>query len=421
MTDLPSIPSIDGPRLWTSIMDLARIGATQGGGVSRLALTDLDKEARCTFIKWAREAGCETRVDAIGNIFARRRGRSPDRPAILMGSHIDTQPGGGKFDGNYGVLAGLEIMRSLRDNNIETDADIEVVVWTNEEGSRFVPLMMGSGVFSGVCSLSDALSARDSEGVSVGEELTRIGFAGDGHVPHAVDSYFEAHIEQGPVLERTERTIGVVVGALGQRWFDCTVTGFESHAGPTPMTHRRDALQAASILIQRVVELAKSFAPNARGTVGQVAVHPNSRNVIPGRVHFSVDLRAEDEETLDSMASSLCETIETIKQNQSILIDLVEVSRVPAMRFDADCVALVDRSAREAGYDPLEIVSGAGHDAINLAKVAPSAMIFIPCEGGVSHNEIEHAEPDHVTAGANVLMRCICHRAGIVGVANPSH
>ena len=302
--------TIDSKRLWDALMTLAQIGATDKGGVCRLALTELDGQGRALFTEWAEAAGCSVRVDAIGNLFARRPGRNPDLPAVATGSHLDTQPTGGKFDGNYGVLAGLEVLRTLNDANVQTDAPMEVCVWTNEEGSRFVPVMMGSGVYGGAFPLQHALDATDREGVSVAAALEKIGQAGK--TPAAVadgapafGAYFEAHIEQGPVLEDADIPLGVVTGALGQRWFDVVVTGQEAHAGPTPMALRRDALQAATVLMQKVHKIAMAEQPNGRGTVGYVQVHPNSRNVIPGRVTFTVDFRHADDAGLDRMDTAI--------------------------------------------------------------------------------------------------------------------
>ncbi|HEX5388178.1 MAG TPA: allantoate amidohydrolase, partial [Burkholderiaceae bacterium] len=294
---------VNGERLWQSLMDLARIGGTDKGGVCRLALTDLDRQGRDLVVGWAREAGMSVTVDQIGNVFMRRPGRNNTLPPIMTGSHIDTQPTGGKFDGNYGVLAGLEVVRTLNDHGIETDAPIEVAFWTNEEGSRFVPVMMGSGVFAGAFSLEHAYAATDSEGKTVREELARIGYIGD-EVPgqHPIGAYFEAHIEQGPVLEDAGVTIGVVGGVLGIRWFDCTVTGMEAHAGPTPMALRKDAMQVAAQLMQEVVASALRHGPHGRGTVGMVRVFPNSRNVIPGQVTFSIDLRNATDALVDQQA-----------------------------------------------------------------------------------------------------------------------
>lgn len=294
--------SVNGNRLWQSLMDLARIGATPKGGNCRLALTALDGQGRDLVTSWMREAGLSVRVDQVGNIFARRAGLDDSLPPVMTGSHIDTQPTGGKFDGCYGVMAGLEVMRTLNDHGVRTRAPLEVAIWTNEEGSRFLPVMMGSGVFAGKFPLETALSARDADGKSVAEELRAIGYAGEDPVGgRPVGAYFEAHIEQGPILEHEAKTVGVVTGSLGVRWYDVTVTGMEMHAGPTPMPIRKDALYAASFLLQAVVELARANAPHGRGTVGEIHAHPGSRNVIPGQVRLTVDLRHEDEATLTEM------------------------------------------------------------------------------------------------------------------------
>jgi beta-ureidopropionase / N-carbamoyl-L-amino-acid hydrolase len=406
---------IDGKRLWNSLMDLARIGATDKGGVCRVALTDLDREGRELVIQWARDAGLAVTVDRIGNVFMRRSGRNGKLPPVVAGSHIDTQPTGGKFDGNFGVLAGIEVMRTLNDHGIVTEAPIEVVFWTNEEGSRFVPVMMGSGVFAGAFSLATAYAARDTQGKSVQEELLRIGYAGPEEPGrHPIGAYFETHIEQGPVLEAAGKTIGVVTGVLGLRWYDCTVTGMEAHAGPTPMESRKDALQVAAGLMQKVVAIAHEHAPHGRGTVGAVEVFPNSRNVIPGRVKFSVDLRYPDSEGLDAMEQSLRAAIAEAARNSGLSVELELVSQFKPCVFDADCVGAVERAAEHLGYSHMPAVSGAGHDAVHLAKVAPAAMIFIPCKDGISHNEIEDAKPEHLEAGCNVLLHVMLERAGVV-------
>jgi N-carbamoyl-L-amino-acid hydrolase len=408
---------INHDRLWQSLMTLARIGATEKGGVCRLALTDLDRQARELFIRWAREAGCEIRVDGIGNIFARRAGRDPARLAVATGSHIDTQPTGGKFDGNYGVLAGLEVIRTLNDAGIETEAPVEVCVWTNEEGSRFVPVMMGSGVYAGAFTLQHALAAVDSSGLAVGNELQSIGFSGSSPASVAdgaprFDAYFEAHIEQGPVLEDAGIVIGAVTGALGQRWYDVTVTGQEAHAGPTPMRLRRDALLVATRLITRVNEIALAEQPNGRGTVGCISVHPNSRNVIPGRASFTVDFRHGDDQGLQRMHDALHETVAAAEQGASgISISVQQVVYFPPVAFDPTLVEMIREGARRIGSQPLDIVSGAGHDAVHVAATAPTAMIFVPCKDGISHNEIEDAAPEHLSAGANVLLHAILQRA----------
>lgn len=406
---------VNGQRLWQSLMDLAQIGATPKGGVCRLTLTDLDRQGRDRVVSWARDAGMSVTVDQIGNIFMRRPGRRSDLPPIMTGSHIDTQPTGGKFDGNYGVLAGLEVVRTLNDANITTEAPIEVTVWTNEEGSRFVPVMMGSGVFAGAFTLAHAYAATDTQGLTVRDELQRIGYLGD-EVPgqRPIGAYFETHIEQGPVLEDAQATIGVVSGVLGIRWFDCTVTGMEAHAGPTPMDLRRDALQVATQLMQAVVAIAHRHAPQGRGTVGMVQVHPNSRNVIPGQVRFSIDFRHSTDEAVQAMAEEFLALAAQTAAKYQMTIDTQLVSSFAATVFHADCRNAIQHAAEQLGYAHMPVVSGAGHDAVYAARLAPTGMIFIPCTGGISHNEIEDASPRDVEAGANVLLQAM------LSMANPA-
>jgi N-carbamoyl-L-amino-acid hydrolase len=414
----PADLRVNGARLWDSLMQLAQIGATDKGGVCRLALTELDRQGRELFVAWAKEIGCSVRVDAIGNIFARRAGLRDDLPPVMTGSHIDTQPTGGKFDGNYGVLAGLEVLRTLADANVQTVAPLEVAVWTNEEGSRFVPVMMGSGVFAGAFTLEHALAQRDREGVSVRDALTAIGYAGESGKPHTVGAYFEAHIEQGPVLEAHDRTIGGVQGALGQRWYDVTVHGMEAHAGPTPMELRRDALLVAADLIHAVNRIALDHAPHGRGTVGWLDVHPNSRNVIPGRVTLTVDLRAADDTTLTAMDAALRAACSVAGKKSGIAVDVEQVVYFPPQPFAAELVGAVKQGADGLGLSSMDVISGAGHDAVYLARVAPAAMIFVPCKDGISHNEIEDARADHLEAGCNVLLQAMLDAAWKLGSAN---
>ena len=411
-TDISSI-RINGERLWASLMELAKIGATPKGGVCRLTLTDLDKQGRDLVLGWAREAGMEITVDKIGNGFMRRRGRINALAPIVTGSHIDTQPTGGKFDGNYGVLAGIEVVRTLNDHGIETEAPIEVAFWTNEEGSRFVPVMMGSGVFAKAFTLEHAYAATDTEGKSVKDELARIGYIGEQEPgDHPIGAYFETHIEQGPVLEDNDVTIGVVSGVLGIRWFDCTVTGMEAHAGPTPMALRKDAMQVSARIMQEVVAAALRHSPHGRGTVGMVQVFPNSRNVIPGRVKFSVDLRNATDALVDQMADEVKAFAAKAAAESGLDVKIELLSSYTAQVFHADCVDAVGRAAQKLGYSNMPAVSGAGHDAVYMAKLAPSGMIFIPCKDGISHNEIEDAKPEHITAGCNVLLHAMLERAG---------
>ncbi len=410
---------INGPRLWDSLMELAQIGATPKGGVCRLTLTDLDKQGRDLVSRWAREAGMTVTIDKIGNGFLRRPGRDNSLPPVVTGSHIDTQPTGGKFDGNYGVLAGLEVVRTLNDAGITTEAPIEVAWWTNEEGSRFVPVMMGSGVFAKAFTLEHAYAATDSEGKTVRGELERIGYIGDEEPgDHPIGSYFETHIEQGPVLEDHGKTIGVVTGVLGIRWYDCVVTGMEAHAGPTPMALRRDALQVATVLMQEVVACAHRHPPggkgHGRGTVGMVDVFPNSRNVIPGRVKFSIDLRNASDALCEAMDADIRAVAARLSAESGLPIEITQVSAYPAQVFHDDCIGAVARAAERLGYSNMPAVSGAGHDAVYMARLAPAGMIFIPCKDGISHNEIESAEPEHISAGCNVLLHAMLERAGVV-------
>ncbi|BEU95210.1 Zn-dependent hydrolase [Acidovorax sp. DW039] len=404
---------INGQRLWDSLMELAQIGGTPKGGVCRLTLTDLDKQGRDLVLGWAREAGMSVTIDKIGNAFMRRPGRNNSLPPIMTGSHIDTQPTGGKFDGNYGVLAGIEVVRTLNDHGIETEAPIEVAFWTNEEGSRFVPVMMGSGVFAKAFTLEHAYAATDTEGKTVKGELERIGYIGDQEPgDHPIGAYFETHIEQGPVLEDNDKTIGVVEGVLGIRWFDCTVIGMEAHAGPTPMGLRKDAMLAATRIMQDVVAAAHRHPPHGRGTVGMVQVFPNSRNVIPGRVKFSIDLRNSTDALVDQMAAEVKAFADQVAKEHGVQVQIDLVSSYPAQQFHAECVEAVGRAAAKLGYSHMPAVSGAGHDAVYMAKLAPSGMIFIPCKDGISHNEIEDASPEHITAGCNVLLHAMLERAG---------
>jgi beta-ureidopropionase / N-carbamoyl-L-amino-acid hydrolase len=404
-------PGIDGGRLWSSLMELARIGATPKGGVRRVTLTPADREGRERFALWCREAGLELRVDAIGNMFARRAGKDAGAAPVVMGSHLDTQPNGGRFDGAYGVMAGLEVVRALNDAGITTRTPLEVACWTNEEGSRFVPTMMGSGVFAGVYPLADILKNKDTDGISVRDALEAIGYRGEAR-PHRVGAYFEAHIEQGPVLEDTRTTIGVVQGALGQRWFDILITGQDAHAGPTPMHLRKDAMLAAAQLTLEVNRIATSFPDSARGTVGHVQVKPNSRNVIPGEVRMTVDLRNARDATLSSMREELERQARAVAQERHVAIDLKEVVYFPPSEFAPELVGRVRAAAERLGFSHRDIVSGAAHDAVYLARVAPTAMVFVPCEGGISHNEIENARPEDLAAGCSVMLEAVLATAG---------
>jgi N-carbamoyl-L-amino-acid hydrolase len=404
---------INAERLWGSLMDMAKIGATPKGGVKRLTLTELDRQSRDQFIGWCKEAGLAVTVDGVGSIFARRAGRKDAAPPVVSGSHLDTQPSGGRFDGCYGVMAALEVARSLNDHGIETDTPFEVAMWTNEEGSRFLPVMGASGAFAGVHTVEEILAGRDPEGVSFGDALRAIGYAGAMPVGgRPLSAYFEAHIEQGPLLENTGNVVGVVTGALGQRWFEVSVTGMDAHAGPTPMHLRRDALLGTSFLIQEVNRLGKA-TEHARGTVGMVVNRPNSRNVVPGETVFSVDFRDTDVAGLDRMEQGLRVAAARIAAEHKLGIDIRQTVFFPPCHFDQGCVAAVRDGAKRLGYRHMDIVSGAGHDAVYIARVAPTAMIFVPCEGGISHNETENAKPEDLAAGCNVLLQAVLARAGV--------
>ena len=399
---------VDGQRLWSSIMAIGEIGPGQHGGSCRLALTDEDRDGRDLFIRWCEEIGCSITIDDMGNIFARREGRNNDRPPIVAGSHLDTQPHGGKFDGIYGVLAALEAVRTLHDNNISTEAPLEIVVWTNEEGSRFAPAMISSGVYAGLFEKDYAWAITDSDGKSLGDELKRIGYMGA--MPcgiNPIGALLEAHIEQGPVLEAENRQIGVVVGGQGQHWYDVTLKGQDSHAGSTPMPGRRDALVAAAEIITMVQALALEFAPQAVSTVGEMSVMPNSRNTIPGEVFFTIDIRNPDEDVLAQMAEQLEARVAAIVEKHGVEGKLDEIWDKAPVKFDPACIAAVAEAADSLGYRNQQMVSGAGHDACQICLVAPTSMIFVPCAGGLSHNEQESAEPADLEAGCNVLLHAM--------------
>ena len=403
---------INGDRLWGSLMEMAKIGATPKGGVCRLTLTDLDKQSRDLFVRWCEGAGCSVKVDQMGNIFARRPGRNDSLAPVGTGSHLDTQPTGGRFDGVYGVLAGLEVIRTLNDHGIETERPVEASVWTNEEGSRFAPAMVGSGVYAGVFSLDYGHSRTDQEGKTLGEELARIGYLGDqpmGNRP--VHAFFETHIEQGPILEHEGQTIGVVTDAQGQRWYELVLTGQDSHAGPTPMPVRKDALLGAAKVIQLVNEIALKHAPVAVGTVGMLNVFPNSRNVIPGKVFLTVDFRCPVNDELTKMDAELKAGVAKIAAEGRLEHDLKQIFQYDCVHFDESCVEMVRAGAKRLGYTTREIVSGAGHDACYMSKVTPTAMVFVPCIGGISHNEIEDAKPEWIEAGGNVLFHAMLAKA----------
>jgi N-carbamoyl-L-amino-acid hydrolase len=403
---------IDGKRLWDSLMGFAEIGATAKGGVRRLTLTDVDKRARDRFRTECEAMGLTIRVDAIGNMFARRAGRDPSRAPVLFGSHLDSQPSGGKFDGALGVIAGLEVMRSLNDLGITTEAPLELINWTDEEGSRFGHSLMGSGVWSGVFGLDKAYGLTDTEGVTVQSALDGIGYRGtEPASPFNADAYFELHIEQGPILEREAKQIGVVTGAQAQIWYDAVTTGQDSHAGTTPPSTRKDALVCAARIIDLVDRMMRARGDAGRGTVGQLLVSPNSRNVIPGEVRFSVEFRHPSDAEVDVLDAEFLPAAQAVADACGVELTLTRLFRIPAQPFDAACVDLVRQGAAKSGCTTREIVSGAAHDAVYVARHVPTAMIFTPCKDGLSHNEAESIEPDEASAGCQVLFEAVVARA----------
>ena len=414
MADLSNV-RINGARLWDSLMEMAKIGATPKGGCRRLTLTDLDKQARVLFRRWCEAAGCTVKVDAMGNMFARRPGENETLAPVMMGSHLDTQPTGGKFDGALGVLGALEVVRSLNDLKIKTRRPIEVANWTNEEGSRYAPAMISSGVFAGVFEKEFAYSRLDGEGKALGDELKRIDFNGEEPVGgRPVHAFFELHIEQGPILEDESIDVGVVTHGQGQRWYEIRLTGFESHAGSTPMPRRKDALLGAARIVELVNAIGLSKAPLGVSTVGMLNPYPNSRNVIPGEVFMTCEFRHPIDVTLSEMDSTLREGVEAITKRSGLTYDLKQVFYYAPVAFDPACVEAVRRAAQHFGYSHRDIISGAGHDACYLARVAPTSMVFTPCVDGVSHNESEDIKQEWSTAGANVLMHAVLEKAEIV-------
>ena len=400
--------TIDPQRLWDQIMETARFGGTAKGGIRRLTLTDDDKAVRDWFRAQCEALGCTVTVDSIGNMFARRPGRNNDLLPIAMGSHLDTQPTGGKFDGVLGVLGALEALRTMVLMGYETTAPIEVVNWTNEEGSRFAPAMLASGVYAGVFTPDYAYGREDREGKKFGEELERIGYRGAEPVgAHRLGALFELHIEQGPILEDEGRMVGVVQGVQGMRWYEVTVTGQDAHTGATPMHLRKNALLGAARMIERVHAIALAHAPQAVGTVGLVEVKPNSRNVVPGEVFFTVDFRHPDEAELDAMEQEFRKELPGVMGPLKLEFEEKRIWNSPAVAFAPELIACVRHGAEQAGYATRDMVSGAGHDAAYLARVVPTTMIFVPCLGGISHNEEESTTFEECAAGAQVLLNAV--------------
>jgi beta-ureidopropionase / N-carbamoyl-L-amino-acid hydrolase len=397
---------IDAERLWGGLMETATIGGTPKGGICRLTLTDLDRAVRDWFRAQAQALGCRVTVDDMGVMFARRDGQH-DLPPIAMGSHLDTQPTGGKFDGVLGVLGALEALRALVESGYETHAPIEVINWTNEEGSRFAPAMIASGVFGGVFTRDWAAARTDRAGVRFGDALEAIGYRGSERCgAHPLSAFFELHIEQGSILEAEGKEIGVVTGAQGFRWFEATIIGQESHTGTTPMDRRKNALLGAARLVERIDAIARA-KPHAVGTVGLIEVKPNSRNVVPGEVFLTIDLRHPEAAALEELEQSVMQAAREVCDPLGLAVTVTKIWDEPPTRFDPGCIAAVRRAAETSGYSFRDMVSGAGHDSVYVARVAPTAMIFVPCRDGISHNEAEFSSKEQCAAGAQVLLQAV--------------
>ena len=406
---------VNGERLWDALMEMAKIGPGIAGGNNRQTLTDDDATGRALFQKWCEDAGLTMGVDKMGTMFMRREGTDPDALPVYVGSHLDTQPTGGKYDGVLGVLAGLEIVRTLNDLNIKTKHPIVVVNWTNEEGTRFAPPMVASGVFAGVHTLDWAYAREDAEGKLLGDELERIGWVGDEEVgARKMHAFFELHIEQGPILEAENKDIGVVTHGQGLSWMQVTLTGRESHTGSTPMPMRVNAGLGMARITQLVDEIAWSHAPLAVGAIGHCDVYPNSRNIIPGKAVFTVDFRHPEKDVIADMENRLREGAQKIAEEIGLGMEIEQVGGFDPVKFDDGCVAAVRGAAERLGYSHRDIVSGAGHDACWINRSAPTSMVMCPCVDGLSHNEAEEISPVWATAGADVLFHAVVETAEIV-------
>lgn len=400
--------AINPERLWDEIMETAKIGATAKGGICRLTLTDLDRQVRDWFKARAIALGCTVTIDDMGAMFARRPGQRDDIPPIAMGSHLDTQPTGGKFDGVLGMLSALEALRTMHEAGYETFAPIEIINFTNEEGSRFAPAMIASGVFGGAFERDWAAAQKDRSGVSFGDALEAIGYRGDERCgAHPLSAFFELHIEQGPILEEENKDIGIVTDVQGMRWYEATLIGREAHTGATPMRMRKNALLGAARMIEAIDAIARRHPPLAVGTVGLIEVKPNSRNVIPGDVFFTVDFRHPQSDVLDAMEAEMNAAFKAMLSDLSIEGTLTRIWDQPPVAFDKTCVNAVRNAAAMSGLSARDIVSGAGHDAAYVSRVAPSAMIFIPCKDGISHNEAEYSSKEQCAKGAQVLLQAV--------------
>ena len=406
--------TINGERLWDSLMEMAKIGPGVAGGNNRQTLTDEDSEGRQLFLDWCKVAGCTMGLDQMGNMFARREGTDPEALPVYVGSHLDTQPTGGKYDGVLGVLGGLEILRTMNDLDIKTKHPIVVVNWTNEEGTRFAPAMLSSGVFAGVHTQDWAYDRVDAEGKAFGDELQRIGWRGDEDVgARKMHAFFELHIEQGPILEAENKQIGIVTHGQGLSWTQVEITGKDAHTGSTPMPMRKNAGLAMARVLDRVEAIALSYAPHAVGAAGHIDVYPNSRNVIPGKVLFTIDFRSHDLTVITDMEARLRTEAQAICEAMGMDIEFEKVGGFDPVAFDATCVQAVRRAAERLGYSHMDLISGAGHDACWINKVAPTAMIMCPCVDGLSHNEAEDISQEWAAAGADVLLHAVLETAVI--------
>ncbi len=411
MTQITAL-QINADRLWHSIMSMAKIGATAKGGSNRQALTDLDKEGRELLIQWASDIGCEHRYDEMGNLFIRYCGSGDSKEVILIGSHLDTQPTGGKFDGVYGVLSGLEIVRTLHENNQSLPYSIDIAAWTNEEGARFSPAMIGSGVWCGEFATEYGWQRKDKNNVSIKDELLRLNMLGvEKCQPFPVKAAFELHIEQGPILEKKNLQIGIVKGVQGIRWYDLIIHGQPVHAGPTPMEQRQDPVAGMSAICTDLYQMTKRYAPWARVTFGDIKVEPGSRNTVPEKLVLAVDLRHPEEDTLTEIEAEFRDIVKKHCDEKSLTYQIEDEWQSAAIDFDPNCIAAISDSVKQFGYSHQEMFSGAGHDSVYVSKVAPTAMIFIPCEQGISHNEAENATFDDIAAGCNVLLGAVIKMA----------
>jgi len=405
--------NINGDRLWKRLKEMAQIGGTSEGGVCRVTLTEEDKQGRDLFIEWCKDADCTIEIDQMGNIFAKRAGKNNALAPVMVGSHLDSQPTGGKYDGVLGVLAGLEIVETLNDLSITTEHPIEIVSWTNEEGARFAPAMISSGVFAKEFGLEYAYSRKDNQGLLLGEELEKIGYKGKISVGDRLyKATFELHIEQGPILEAEQKSVGIVTGVQGIRWYDITIKGQETHAGPSPMSYRKDPVKETLPLLTKIYNFEEKFGQDARITVGNLIASPGVRNTVPGKLTISLDLRHPNANTLKIMDATLKRIIKDFNESNKAQVELDEIWYSKPIRFDDQCVSAVREAAATFDYPAMEMVSGAGHDSVYISKVAPTSMVFIPCEDGLSHNKKENIKIEDAISGTNVLLHAVLKLAG---------